>query len=105
MKSIENQYQRISSGSCEIMGLRSLTGKEECESAALYLDLVDTSATTEQYIGRPYGCIYADNDWLSWYDPNESPYPSALCGENDLDHDYDCICSTMCNILSHTIHR
>ena len=81
----------------------TLLGKEECEFAALYLDVTDTIADIVQTNRRPYGCIYGDNDWLSWYNPEGSPYESALCGENDGEHDYDCICSSLRNNSLHMI--
>ena len=81
----------------------TLTGKEECESASIYLDLYDNSAEVLQANGRPYGCIYASNDWLSWYDPNDSPYESSLCGGNDGNNGYDCICTILGKYLSNTI--
>ena len=81
----------IYSGSCDSNGYEMLGSKTECDQAATDLGLLDTSATESQTNGRPYGCIYADNDWLNWYSPG-GPYPSAFCGSYDGKHDYNCIC-------------
>ena len=66
--------------------------KAECEQAALSLGLSDTTAVESQTNGRPYGCIYANNDWLNWYSPDGSPHQSAECGTSESGNAYDCIC-------------
>ena len=86
-------YTRISSASCESFGLYSVKSEEVCESAASYLGLADTGAYSGQDEGRPYGCIYASNDWLGWYDPKNSSYPSVPCGSTQNFNAYDCICA------------
>ena len=83
---------KISSGSCETQSMTMIETKEECEQAALSLGLSDTSPFDLQKNGRPYGCIYASNDWLQWYSPVGSQYPSADCGAHHKGFTYDCIC-------------
>ena len=90
----DRKYIRISSGSCESNGLYSVKSLTTCESAVKHLGLSDTVAYSRQYDGRPHGCIYASNDWLSWYNSVDSPYVSALCGSTQGYYEYDCICAT-----------
>ena len=73
-----------------------ITGTTECNAAAHHLGLVDTSASSLQYgHGAPYGCIYADNDWLNWYSPIGATDVSGTCGSRASDDCvYDCICTT-----------
>ena len=66
---------------------------EECELAATDLGLSDTTAHSSQTPDRPYGCIYASNDWLNWYEPAGSPYTSVPCGSMQDSNRYDCLCS------------
>ena len=82
--------------------MRLVKTKEECEQAATMLGLSDTTASSAQLNGRPYGCIYASNGWLNWYEPIGSPYRSVSCGSRFSDSDsiedvdsvyYDCLCS------------
>ena len=69
--------------------------KAECEQAALLLGLSDTTAAEDQTNGRPYGCIYASNDWLQWYSPDGSPHQSADCGTSHSGYEYSCICKEL----------
>ena len=89
----EGNYKRISSESCEFHGMKSIKSEEMCKFAASYLDLPDTDSYSSQDEGRPYGCIYADNDWLGWYDSTNSPYPPVSCGSIQGSYAYDCICA------------
>ena len=82
----------IDSGSCDSHGYVMVESKNECEKAATILSLMDTTGYESQTKDRPYGCIYADNDWLNWYSPDGATYPSALCGSFDGEHYYSCIC-------------
>ena len=70
--------------------------KTECELAATLLNLQDKSAHVGQvnYDNqiRPYGCIYAGNDWLGWHLPDGPPYPSYDHYINDCGTYYACIC-------------
>ena len=67
--------------------------KAECELSATLLGLQDTTVYEPSAIsGRPYGCIYANNDWLGWYSPDGSPYPSVDCGTYISGFPYACIC-------------
>ena len=92
-------YKRISSESCEFHGLYTLKVEEMCEFAASHLALSDTDTYAGQDEGRPYGCLYASNDWLGWYDPTNSPYPSTACGSYQGSNRYDCICAVPGNIV------
>ena len=73
--------------------MKSVKSEEMCKFAASYLDLPDTDSYSSQDEGRPYGCIYAENDWLGWYDSTNSPYPPASCGSIQGSYAYDCICA------------
>ena len=95
----EGNYKRISSESCEFHGMKSIKSEEMCKFAASYLDLPDTDSYSSQDEGRPYGCIYADNDWLGWYDSTNSPYPPVSCGSIQGSYAYDCICAIKGNTV------
>ena len=81
-----------------------ITSRAECERAAVSLKLVDTSSTDNYPVdGRPYGCIYASNNWLSVSSSNGHPYTNVACGTHHGGEDYDCICKTSGNLqLSYT---
>ena len=71
--------------------MQNIGSKKECEEAAHFLGLKDTTAYTGQSsanAGKPYGCIYADNDWLQWNGYGEK----ASCGSLNLGSYYSCIC-------------
>ena len=67
-----------------------IASKTECEAAAQHLGLADTSSVSFQAAGYPYGCLYADNDYLGWYSPVGATAVSASCGLHSPA--YDCIC-------------
>ena len=85
--------------SCESFGLYSVKSEEVCESAASYLGLADTDAYSGQDEGRPYGCIYASNDWLGWHDSTNSPYSATSCGSLQDYDQYDCLCAVPGNTV------
>ena len=85
-------YKLINATSCVEHGFTAISNKQECETAAGFLHLIDTTAYESQTEGRPYGCIYADNDWLNWYSPIVTKSESVSCGSLDRSHHYDCIC-------------
>ena len=72
--------------------MKMIETKEECEQAAVSFGLSNTTAYEGQITRRPYGYIYASNDWLQWYSPDGSPHQSAKCGSHDGSYVYDCIC-------------
>ena len=69
-----------------------ITSTKECEEAAFNLNLQDTSTKSYLYQGLPYGCIYANNDWLSFAVPNGHEYENLPCGTINGGIKYDCIC-------------
>ena len=71
-----------------------ITSRAECERAAASLNLLDTTSNSDSYPvdGRPHGCIYASNDWLSVSSPNGHPHANVSCGTNHSGQRYDCIC-------------
>ena len=92
-------YVEISSGSCETHGMNNITSKAQCEAAAQYLGLGDTSADPFQQSGYPYGCLmlgfhHDGGSWgLLWYSPTGAPAASAACGIIVDSDAYDCICN------------
>ena len=56
----------IDSGDCESNGMRMVTTKKECEDAAVFLKLEDTSAYESQKLFRPKGCVYTTLEFLIW---------------------------------------
>jgi len=88
-------YSKINSGSCETHSMTHVQDISECELAAKLLGQKDIIAhdigTIGNLQGRPFGCIYASNDWLGWYSPDGSPSPSD-CGTQHGNEIYACIC-------------
>jgi len=79
----DTNYVMIDTGSCDSHGFELVESKDECEEAAKFLNLEDTTAHASQTSGRPHGCIYASNNWLSWYSPlapSAFYSPPAPCG-------------------------
>ena len=104
----------IDTGSCDSHGFELVESKDECEEAAKFLNLEDTTAHASQTSGRPHGCIYASNNWLSWYSPlapSAFYSPPAPCGVDfgsagpygNHEMIFSCICRTgICdNIFPH----
>ena len=91
-------FFRISSGTCESNGLAMINGKAQCEAAASYLDLPETSAVDFQSTKRPYGCVYIglNVNELQWNSPIKHYYLKdyPLCGYKDEWMEHDCICQT-----------
>ena len=65
---------------------------KECEDAALILNLEDTSTKSYRYQGLPYGCVYANNDWLGFASAKGDGYETVPCGTISGGIKYDCIC-------------
>ena len=55
-------YEKITSGTCEASGNVPITTKEECESAAQELGLLDDAAATASIGGQPEGCYWNDGN-------------------------------------------
>ena len=91
---IDQRYTRIESGSCKEHGFSIISTKEECEAAAIYLNLVDHTAYSTKLSSTPYGCIYASNDWLGWHVAGNPRAESVACGSKDSSNRdyYYCIC-------------
>ena len=85
---------KISLALCENWDMTMIQTKEECEKAALSLALSDTTAVENERDDRPYGCIYASNDWLA-YSLDGSPFTPANCGSQQGSKTYDCICKNV----------
>ena len=83
----------INSGDCESKGMRRVTTKNECEDAAVFLNLRDTSAydTSTSELDRPQGCVYSSLNFLSWNSP-ENP-PVSTCGSVHKGVTRSCVCS------------
>jgi len=94
---VSGLFARIYSGDCNSNGLRMITNKQECEEAANILGLVDKYAYESQTNGKPYGCIYASNDWLAFASPLDHPYGNTPCGSHSV-HVYDCLCAKTCTV-------
>ena len=69
-----------------------ITNTKECEEAALILNLQATSSKDYMYQGLPYGCIYANTDWLNFASLNGHGYENLPCGTISGGIKYDCIC-------------
>ena len=93
----ETLYQTINSDLCVSNGMRSISNKSECETAARYLGLKDTSARETDSSLKPNGCVYALNnvdagqlrDYLIWNTGGEDTH----CGVTELDVEQHCICA------------
>ena len=72
--------------------METITNTIECEEAALILNLQATSTKDYMYQGLPYGCIYANTDWLSFASLNGHGYENFPCGTINGGIKYDCIC-------------
>ena len=85
---------------CATKGMEMITSRSECERAAVSLNLLDTTIYSDNnpLNGRPYGCIYADNDWLSFSSPEGHPYSNFACGTRWHYDTYDCICKITGNL-------
>ena len=71
----------IDSEDCESKGMRMVTTKKECEDAAVFLKLTDTSADELlQNEDLAPGCIYQNNRWLAWASLKNHPDTSKPCG-------------------------
>ena len=72
--------------------MEMVTKATECEEAALILNLKDTSTNSNQYQGLPYGCTYANTDWLSFAPAKGDGDENVPCGTISAGIKYDCIC-------------
>ena len=72
--------------------MEMVTNAKECEDAALILNLEDTSTKSYRYQGLPYGCVYANNDWLGFASEKGDGYETVPCGTISGGIKYDCIC-------------
>jgi hypothetical protein len=88
----KSNYAEINTDSCATHSMANVQNKAECELAVTSLGLQDTTAREVQISGRPHGCIYASNNWLQWYSPDGSSYPSGDCGTVQFGAKYACIC-------------
>ena len=82
----------INSGDCESNGMRMVATKKECEDAAVFLKLTDTSAYEIEKTDRPQGCVYSSIDYLSWDSPENHPR-MLTCGSVHKGVTRSCICS------------
>jgi len=82
-------------------GFSMIVDNEECEAAAEFLGLSDTTSyecKPSECGGRPYGCIYdvTKYDWLGLVSPIDAQSPPGPCGVDHPAHDcpykFDCIC-------------
>ena len=73
--------------------MHTIRSKYECEIAASYLGLNDTSAYEYRTLNRPNGCIYASHGiptkLLKW----NTKEPKTKCGSKDGRFVYSCICA------------
>ena len=81
---------------CNWYELRMISNKDECERKATLLGLADTSASVVHDEQRPYGCIYATNDWLGM---NTALSCNVCCGSTDSGFRYSCICERECKAI------
>ena len=71
----------IDSEDCESKGMRMVATKKECEDAAVFLKLTDTSADELlQNEDLAPGCIYQNNRWLAWASLKNHSDPNKPCG-------------------------
>ena len=80
--------------------MEMITSRSECDRAAASLNLLDTTSYNDNHPvnGRPYGCISASNNWLSFSSPDGHPYPNVACGAYSGGQNPDCICKTTGNV-------
>ena len=88
--------QVVATTNCSRNELRTIRNKDECERKATLLGLADTSASVVHAEQRPYGCIYATNDWLGM---NTALPGSELCGSTDSGFYYSCMCEKECKAI------
>ena len=69
-----------------------ITNRSKCEEAALILNLQAPSTKDYMYKGLPYGCIYANTDWLSFAFQDGHGDKNLPCGTISGGIKYDCIC-------------
>ena len=94
---IGRRFYRINSEDCTSNGYQDIATLNDCELAAKALGLTDYSVYGHgplQVEGKPYGCIYASSDWLSWAPEDGHPYGNVPCGTYFAGVPYDCICLT-----------
>lgn len=100
-----DDYVMIYSDSCESYGCKMLDDKDDCENAANVLMLSDRGADVGQKQGMPYGCSYADDDFLLFNPPEAPPFPPAPCGSVDQNESkYNCICRKGDNLWKEVAH-
>ena len=79
--------------------MRMVITKEECEEAAAFVNLTDTSVYEMQVWDRPKGCIYSNpkvsGHFLIWASPENHPreHGTARCGAIQNKLSYNCICA------------
>ena len=76
-------FKMIDSEDCESKGMRMVATKKECEDAAVFLKLTDTSADELlQNEDLAPGCIYQNNRWLAWASLKNHSDPNKPCGKS-----------------------
>merc|ERR1711871_961575 len=85
----EATYAKINKGTCESHGYTSIEKRAECHAASVSLGLKDNSIAGWGVPGRPHGCIYASNDWLSFAEDKTS----TPCGTYHAGFTYSCLCA------------